>query len=116
MINWHHWLTNTRSARVFLPHELLLFTVDLWKFQLDSFAFYSTCFRFSLEAPVAVMGDRSPSMGVAIRTSNIIASLVTAVSNAELVFFDCHNMIPPFIPKNVEGVRVFLFMYQKNPF
>ena len=55
-----------------------------------------------------MMGDRSPSMGVAIRTSNIIASLVTAVSNAELVFFDSHNMIPPFIPKNVEGVRVFL--------
>ena len=59
------------------------------------------------------MGDRSPSMGVAIRTSNIIASLVTAVSNADLVFFDDHNMVPPIIPKNVEEVRAFL-AYQKD--
>jgi len=60
--------------------------------------------KFNLEEPVVVIGDMSGSMNVAIRTSNIIASLVAAVAHGELVFFDEYNVIPPFIPKDVEGV------------
>ena len=48
-------------------------------------------------------------MDVAIKTSNIIASLVTAVSNADLVFFNSYNEIPSFIPKDVKGVRIMCF-------
>jgi len=60
--------------------------------------------KFNLEPPVSVIGDMSGSMGVAIKTSNIIASLVTAVSNADLAFFDTENVIPSVIPKDVQGV------------
>lgn len=60
--------------------------------------------KFELDSPVVVIGDKSGSMEVAIRTSTIIASLVTAATNADLVFFDNKNVIPPFIPKNVADV------------
>ena len=59
----------------------------------------------NLESPVVVIGDKSASMDVAIRTSNIIASLFTKIANAELVFFDTENVHPPFIPKTVQQVR-----------
>lgn len=58
---------------------------------------------------MSVIGDNSSSMDVAIKTSNIIASLVTAVSNADLVFFNSANEIPSFIPKDVKEVRIVCF-------
>jgi len=58
----------------------------------------------NLESPVVVIGDKSGSMEIAIQTSNIIASLLTKMANADLVFFDSENILPPFIPKNVEEV------------
>ena len=57
-----------------------------------------------MESPVVVIGDRSGSMEVAIRTSTIIASLLTAICSAKLVFFDDKNMEAPFIPTNIEEV------------
>jgi len=51
-----------------------------------------------------VIGDMSGSMDIAIRTSNIVASLLTAITNAELVFFNHENVVPPFIPKTVRQV------------
>ncbi len=53
---------------------------------------------------MVVIGDRSGSMEVAIRTSTIIASLLTALCSAKLVFFDDKNMEAPFIPTNIEEV------------
>lgn len=50
------------------------------------------------------MGDRSGSMDVAIRTSTIIASLLTAITNARLVFFNTENMEPKKMPTNIEEV------------
>ena len=61
-------------------------------------------FSLNLESPVVVIGDKSGSMRIAIQTSNIIASLLTKMANADLVFFDSENILPPFIPKNVEEV------------
>lgn len=55
-----------------------------------------------LEAPVVVIGDASPSMNVAIRTSTIIASFLTAITSAKLVFFDSINRDAPFIPTTIE--------------
>ncbi|XP_057317776.1 uncharacterized protein LOC130662852 [Hydractinia symbiolongicarpus] len=60
--------------------------------------------EFEMDSPVVVIGDKSGSMEVAIRTSTIIASLVAAATNADLVFFDNKNVIPSFIPKNVADV------------
>ena len=60
--------------------------------------------RLNIESPVVVIGDKSGSMQSAIRTSNIIASLLTKVASADLVFFDDNNVIPPFIPTTVEQV------------
>lgn len=50
------------------------------------------------------MGDKSGSMDVAVRTSNIIASSLTSLTDAQLVFFDAENVIPSLIPSNVEEV------------
>ncbi|XP_069142334.1 uncharacterized protein [Argopecten irradians] len=57
-----------------------------------------------LEAPIVVMGDASGSMEVAIRTSSIIAGILTAVTSAKLVFFDDFNREAPFLPKTVEEI------------
>ena len=50
------------------------------------------------------MGDRSPSMEVAIRTSVIIAGVLTAITSAKLVFFDDGNIEAPFLPKTIPEV------------
>nr|XP_006823148.1 PREDICTED: uncharacterized protein LOC100371489 [Saccoglossus kowalevskii] len=54
-----------------------------------------------LETPVVVIGDASPSMNVAIRTSTIIASLLSAIAHAQLVFFNTYLVKPPFLPESV---------------
>ena len=43
-------------------------------------------------------------MQVAIQTSNIVASLLTKMANADLVFFDRDNLKIDSVPKNVNEV------------
>ena len=62
--------------------------------------------RLDIESPVAVIGDRSPSMGMAIRTSTIIASLLCAIAKAELSFFSHQNYIPPDVPRTITEVKM----------
>ncbi|CAF4315861.1 unnamed protein product, partial [Rotaria sordida] len=60
--------------------------------------------KLSLESPVAVMGDASGSMQVAIRTATILLSLLTAVCSAKLNFFNTEMFLPTFTPKTIEDV------------
>ncbi len=66
------------------------------------------------------MGDKSGSMDIAIRISTIIASLLTAITSAKLVFFNTVNKVADFIPKNIEEVHldfafsVHLFKHGQN--
>jgi hypothetical protein len=57
-----------------------------------------------LEPPVVVLGDASYSMDVAIRTSTIIASLLAALCDADLRFFNVQSFPPHLVPRNVEQV------------
>eukprot|EP01103_Thecamoeba_quadrilineata_P004851 TRINITY_DN14730_c0_g1_i1.p1 TRINITY_DN14730_c0_g1~~TRINITY_DN14730_c0_g1_i1.p1 ORF type:complete len:788 (+),score=217.56 TRINITY_DN14730_c0_g1_i1:37-2364(+) len=61
--------------------------------------------RLPLEQPVVVLGDKSYSMDVAIRTSSILASLFTALAQADLKFFNVETSRPPNgPPRTVEEV------------
>ncbi|CAF2138561.1 unnamed protein product [Rotaria magnacalcarata] len=60
--------------------------------------------KLPLASPVAVMGDASYSMDVAIRTATILASLLTAVCSAKLNFFHTAMFLPAFTPKTIEDV------------
>nr|XP_054749411.1 uncharacterized protein LOC129254897 [Lytechinus pictus] len=60
--------------------------------------------KLSLEAPVAILGDRSPSMEVAIKTSTIVAGLLTAITDAKLSFFSNKDYVPEKIPKTITEV------------
>jgi len=60
--------------------------------------------KIPLEPPIVVIGDRSGSMEVAIKTSTIIGALISAVAQAKLVFFNDVNMDADSIPKNIEDV------------
>lgn len=57
-----------------------------------------------LEEPIVIVGDASGSMEVAIKTSVIIAGILTKITSAKLVFFDDHSRDAPYIPENVEQV------------
>ena len=48
-------------------------------------------FKATLAAPVAVLGDASSSMDVAIQTATIISSLLSAICGARLTFFNHAN-------------------------
>jgi hypothetical protein len=60
--------------------------------------------KLSLESPVAVIGDASSSMNVAIRTATILSSLLTAICSAKLNFFNTQMFLPTFTPKTIEDV------------
>jgi hypothetical protein len=60
--------------------------------------------KLSLESPVAVIGDASSSMNVAIRTATILSSLLTAICSAKLSFFNTQMFLPTFTPKSIEDV------------
>jgi hypothetical protein len=60
--------------------------------------------KLPLESPVAVIGDASGSMEVAIRTATILSSLLTAICSAKLNFFNNEMFLPEFIPKTIEDV------------
>ena len=57
-----------------------------------------------MDAPIVVIGDASGSMEVAIRTSTIIAGLLTALTSAKLCFFNTENRYAPYLPKNIGEV------------
>jgi len=57
-----------------------------------------------LEPPVAVLGDASYSMDVAIRTATIIASVLTLLSQADLKFFNVTAVDSPQQLRNVQDV------------
>ena len=58
----------------------------------------------TLESPIAVLGDKSASMSVCVKTSNIIASLLAMICDAHINFFDNKLVEPPFYPKDVASV------------
>lgn len=61
-------------------------------------------YKLNLEAPVAIFGDGSSSMDIAIKTSSIIMSVLCAICNAEMNIFrtGCEPINNP--PKCVEDV------------
>jgi len=61
-------------------------------------------FKSGLPAPVAVLGDASSSMSVAIRTATIISSLLTAICDASLSFFNTAVWQPAAPPQKVADV------------
>lgn len=61
-------------------------------------------FKATLASPVAVLGDASGSMEVAIRTSTIISSLLATICQAKLTFFNHSNFEAKKEPKNVADV------------
>ena len=61
-------------------------------------------FIATVESPVAVIGDASGSMSVAIRTATIISSLLTAICSAKLSFFNRGNFYPKKNPLKVADV------------
>ena len=64
-----------------------------------------TKFKATIAAPVAVLGDASSSMSVAVRTSTIIASLLATICQAKLTFFHSANFEAKLKdPKNVSDV------------
>ncbi|KAL8588504.1 hypothetical protein ACOMHN_022291 [Nucella lapillus] len=63
-----------------------------------------TSIKLPLEAPIVVIGDKSGSMSVAIRTSTIIASLLTAITAARLTFFNTQDHEATTMPETVEQV------------
>eukprot|EP00040_Diaphanoeca_grandis_P022271 m.119345 g.119345 ORF g.119345 m.119345 type:complete len:732 (+) comp28729_c0_seq1:180-2375(+) len=58
--------------------------------------------RLNIDRPVAVLGDASFSMDVAIRTATILSSLMAAISQAELVFFHTEVSHPEQVPNTAE--------------
>jgi hypothetical protein len=78
------------------------FPGSLWSFQCLYVCGY--VFRLPLESPVLVMGDASSSMSVAVKTSTIIAGILTAITNAKLSFFNGEYREPEKVPTNVEEV------------
>eukprot|EP01060_Flectonema_neradi_P005572 TRINITY_DN1370_c2_g2_i3.p1 TRINITY_DN1370_c2_g2~~TRINITY_DN1370_c2_g2_i3.p1 ORF type:complete len:886 (+),score=214.94 TRINITY_DN1370_c2_g2_i3:48-2660(+) len=62
-------------------------------------------YTLPLRSPIAVLGDCSGSMHVAVRTGSIIVSLLTALSKgAELLFFNSKAVDPLFVPQSIKDV------------
>lgn len=77
---------------------------DLIPIAQQSLAQYS----LPLRTPMAVLGDSSGSMQVAVRTSSIIVSLLAALAGSDttLLFFNGECVHPPFIPRSIREVLV----------
>lgn len=61
-------------------------------------------FKSTVASPVAVLGDASSSMDVAIKTATIISSLLTAICAAKLTFFNDKNFRSNRDPKTIADV------------
>ena len=64
-------------------------------------------YKLSLEQPIVVLGDGSGSMEIAIKTSSIIASILTAICKAELRIFRNKDELISNPPRNVKDVVLF---------
>ena len=53
---------------------------------------------------MVVIGDRSSSMSVAVKTSTIIASVLCAIASAKLCFFNGSDYVPDTMPRTIEEV------------
>lgn len=61
-------------------------------------------FKSTIASPVAVLGDASGSMEVAIKTATIISSLLAAICSAKLTFFNHENFKSAQDPKTIADV------------
>ena len=61
-------------------------------------------YTLPLRTPMAVLGDCSGSMQVAVRTASIIVSLLTALGQAHLNFFNSRCIAPPLVPRTINDV------------
>ena len=66
--------------------------------------YYFFIYRFSVDSPVVILGDKSGSMDVAIRTSSIIAGILAVVTSAKIIFFDDTCKEAPYVPTSVHEV------------
>ena len=57
-----------------------------------------------MDSPVVILGDKSGSMDVAIRTSSIIAGILAVVTSAKIIFFDHKCKEAPYVPTSVHEV------------
>lgn len=71
-------------------------------------------FKATIRSPVAVLGDASSSMNVAIRTATIISSLLAAICSAKLTFFNSNNFQSKLDPKDVKDVIEVAYTTQAN--
>eukprot|EP01059_Diplonema_ambulator_P033719 TRINITY_DN7191_c0_g1_i1.p1 TRINITY_DN7191_c0_g1~~TRINITY_DN7191_c0_g1_i1.p1 ORF type:complete len:903 (+),score=374.26 TRINITY_DN7191_c0_g1_i1:53-2710(+) len=61
-------------------------------------------YHLPLKTPLAVLGDCSGSMHVAVRAGSIIVSLLTALGSADLLFFNHKAIDPLFVPTTIKDV------------
>jgi len=61
-------------------------------------------FKSVIPGPVAILGDASSSMSVAIRTATIISSLLTAICGASLSFFNTSDWKDSLKPEKISDV------------
>ncbi|KAM9966097.1 hypothetical protein ACTFIR_006286 [Dictyostelium discoideum] len=61
--------------------------------------------KFVLPPPISIFGDKSGSMDVAIRLSNIVSFIISSLTpGAELSFFDCKNVPSPIPVDSLENL------------
>ncbi|CAM9274701.1 unnamed protein product [Choristocarpus tenellus] len=97
----------SRSSYAKLMERLLLFRKMHLKFAPRLLKYTEERLRLvkvSADSRVAVLGDASSSMGVAIETATIIASLLSVCLKADLCFFNGEVFDPPCIPSSAEEV------------
>ncbi|XP_069121480.1 LOW QUALITY PROTEIN: uncharacterized protein [Argopecten irradians] len=58
--------------------------------------------KLHLDAPVVVVGDRSGSMDIAVRTSSVIAGILCSVCSADMLVFNHRSKRPKVVPTNVD--------------
>ncbi|XP_060069776.1 serine/arginine repetitive matrix protein 2-like [Ylistrum balloti] len=58
--------------------------------------------KLKLDSPVVVLGDRSASMDIAVRTSSVISGILCSICSADLVVFNNRCQRPTSVPGNVD--------------
>ena len=71
-------------------------------------------YNINIEKPIVVFGDASASMDIAIRTSGIIASILSTLFGAKLHLFRSEDQIIEKPPTNVEEVITMSKEYKAN--
>eukprot|EP00485_Elphidium_margaritaceum_P010995 CAMPEP_0202698592 /NCGR_PEP_ID=MMETSP1385-20130828/11867_1 /ASSEMBLY_ACC=CAM_ASM_000861 /TAXON_ID=933848 /ORGANISM="Elphidium margaritaceum" /LENGTH=839 /DNA_ID=CAMNT_0049355345 /DNA_START=73 /DNA_END=2592 /DNA_ORIENTATION=+ len=80
----------------FVPHLISHAQLRLSNVRIEELSDEESCVR------CAVLGDASGSMEVAIRSSCIIASLLSVALSADLKFFHSQVFDPPVVPRDVQ--------------